>query len=55
MNNMKRCEMAENKVENYIETREELEKGHTDVRENNFRCENPDPKLGCDPGIDVAG
>ena len=29
--------------------------GHTDTRENNFRCENPDPHLGCDMGIDVAG
>lgn len=29
--------------------------GHTDTREKNFRCENPDPHLGCDMGIDVAG
>jgi hypothetical protein len=47
--------MEEKKVENYIETKEELEKGHIDVRDKNFRCENPDPHLGCDLGIDVAG
>ena len=31
------------------------DEGHADTREQNFRCENPDPHLGCDPGIDVAG
>ena len=29
--------------------------GHVDTREQNHRCENPDPHLGCDLGIDVAG
>ena len=29
--------------------------GHTDTRQFNFRCENPDPHLGCDMGIDVQG
>lgn len=29
--------------------------GHVDTREQNHRCENPDPHLGCDMGIDVAG
>ncbi|MGE4519746.1 MAG: hypothetical protein AB7E04_09600 [Desulfobacteraceae bacterium] len=47
--------MENNKIENYIETREEEERGHVDVRERNFRCENPDKHLGCELGIDVAG
>ena len=46
--------MAE-KVQNYIETEEERAEGHADTRNNNFNCETPDPNLGCDPGIDVAG
>jgi hypothetical protein len=29
--------------------------GHVDTRSSNFKCENPDPHLGCDMGIDVAG
>lgn len=40
---------------NYIETEEEREEGHIDTREGNFECEDKDPHLGCDPGIDVAG
>jgi len=40
---------------NYEETEEEREEGHVDTREKNFDCENKDPHLGCDPGIDVAG
>lgn len=40
--------------ENYIESEEEREKGHTDTRWRNFECENK-TRLGCDPGIDVAG
>lgn len=47
--------MTEYKIEDYTETREELEKGHIDVRDKNLKCENPDPKFGCDLGIDVAG
>jgi hypothetical protein len=50
--------MAENKnikKEDFVETKEELENGHVDVREQNFRCENKDEHLGCDLGIDVAG
>lgn len=41
--------------ENYVEKDDEREKGHQDTRSKNFKCENPDPHLGCDPGIDVAG
>lgn len=41
--------------ESYIETEEEREKGHVDTRGGNFECDNPDPNLGCDPGVDVAG
>ena len=44
--------MAENKVQDYTEDRNE---GHIDTREANFDCENKDPNLGCDMGIDVAG
>ena len=29
--------------------------GHIDTRENNFECDNKDPNLGCDLGIDVQG
>ena len=43
------------KVQNYIENDEEREKGHEDTRYKNFECENPDPRLGCDLGIDVMG
>ena len=39
----------------YFETDEEMEKGHVDTRRRNFECENPDERLGCDLGIDVAG
>ena len=36
-----------------IET--EKEEGHVNTRDQNFECENKDPHLGCDMGIDVAG
>ncbi|CAB1056212.1 hypothetical protein D1BOALGB6SA_948 [Olavius sp. associated proteobacterium Delta 1] len=42
-------------TDSHIETEEEREEGHVDSREKNFECENKDPHLGCDPGIDVAG
>lgn len=42
-------------IDNYIETEKEREEGHVDEREKNFECENKDPHLGCDPGIDVPG
>ena len=41
--------------DNYIETDQEKEEGHVNTREQNFECENKDPSLGCDMGIDVAG
>jgi hypothetical protein len=45
----------ENKrVQSYIESDEERDKGHVDTRHKNFECENK-TNLGCDPGIDVAG
>jgi hypothetical protein len=44
--------MAENKVQDYTE---ETNEGHTDTREKNFECDNKDPNLGCEMGIDVAG
>ena len=40
---------------NYIETDEEREEGHVNPCERNFECENKDPHLGCDMGIDVPG
>lgn len=43
------------RVEQYVESDKEREKGHQDTRNKNFECEKPDPHLGCDPGIDVAG
>ena len=49
-----RCIMT-NKVEDYIETEEEREAGHVDTRHKNFECDEPDPHLGCDPGVDVQG
>ena len=42
-------------VNNYIESEKERDGGHVDTREKNFECENKDPHLGCDMGIDVAG
>jgi hypothetical protein len=47
--------MTNTKVENYIESDTESDQGHVDTRPKNFACENPDERLGCDPGIDVAG
>ena len=38
----------------YIETEDEKKEGHVNTREQNFECENKDPHLGCDMGIDVA-
>jgi hypothetical protein len=47
--------MEDRKVQNYEEHDQEREKGHEDTRHSNFECRKPDPHLGCDPGIDVAG
>jgi hypothetical protein len=44
--------MTEHKVEDY--TKDDSD-GHVDTRAANQNCEKPDPNLGCDPGIDVAG
>ena len=46
--------MAE-KVQDYIESDDERSEGHTDTRAGNFDCEDKDPHLGCDMGIDVQG
>lgn len=43
------------KLHDYTENDAERENGHVDTRSNNLECETPDPNLGCDPGIDVAG
>ena len=48
--------MSENRnVQDYTETDQEREEGHTDTRAANHECEKPDPNLGCNLGIDVAG
>ena len=44
-----------NDTNNHIETEQEREEGPVDTRKKNFECENKDPHLGCDLGIDVAG
>jgi hypothetical protein len=44
--------MADERVQDY--TKDDND-GHVDTREANKECEKPDPHLGCDPGIDVAG
>ena len=41
--------------QDYFETDEERDEGHTDTRARNFECDAPDKNLGCDPGVDVAG
>jgi hypothetical protein len=50
--NIRRDTMADDKVHDYTKDDDE---GHVDTREANKQCEKPDPNLGCDPGIDVAG
>lgn len=47
--------MENTRIDNYIESENELEQGHVNTRESNFECENKDPHLGCDPGVDVPG
>jgi len=44
--------MAEDKTQDYFDDNDE---GHVDTREENFKCEKPDPNLGCDMGVDVQG
>ena len=44
-----------NTVQDYIESDQQREEGHIDTREQNFECEDKDPHLGCDLGIDVQG
>ena len=43
------------KNHNYIESDDERESGHVDTRRSNHQCQDPDPRLGCDLGIDVQG
>ena len=44
--------MAEDRTQDYFDDNNE---GHVDTRHSNFECENPDPSLGCDLGVDVQG
>jgi len=50
--NQRRDTMKNTRADDYFNDDNE---GHVDTREQNHRCENPDPHLGCDLGIDVAG
>ena len=34
---------------------DDRDEAHIDTRRFNFECDNPDPHLGCDMGIDVQG
>ena len=43
------------KEHNYIETDEERERGHVDTIKRYFDACLNQTRLGCDPGIDVAG
>lgn len=47
--------MSDKKEQDYAEKDNDREKGHEDTRHWNFECQDKDPHLGCDPGIDVAG
>jgi len=47
--------MSDTQVQDYRESDRDSDKGHEDTRHHNFECQNPDPHLGCDPGIDVQG
>lgn len=44
--------MAE--YQDYFEN-DDRNEGHADTRRHNFECDQPDPHLGCDMGIDVQG
>ena len=44
-----------NNIQDYFETDTERSEGHVDTRSQNFECDNPDHRLGCDLGIDVQG
>jgi hypothetical protein len=44
--------MANDRTQDYWEDDKD---GHVDTRAQNHDCEKPDPNLGCDMGIDVAG
>jgi len=44
-----------NTIQDYVESDQEREQGHVDTRKQNFECEDKDPHLGCDLGIDVQG
>jgi hypothetical protein len=44
-----------NTTQDYFESDQEREEGHDDTRKQNFECEDKDPHLGCDLGIDVQG
>jgi hypothetical protein len=48
----RRTTMENTRTQDYFKDDNE---GHIDTREQNHHCENPDPHLGCDMGIDVAG
>jgi hypothetical protein len=50
--NTRRNTMENTRTEDYFKDDSD---GHVDTRAQNHECEKPDPHLGCDLGIDVAG
>ncbi len=40
---------------NEVESDRERNQTHADTRHKNCACAQPDERLGCNPGIDVAG
>jgi hypothetical protein len=50
--NTRRNTMNDTNIQDYFGNDDE---GHVDTREQNHQCDDPDPNLGCDLGIDVAG
>ena len=44
--------MADKNTQDYFDNSND---GHVDTREEDFKCEDPDKRLGCDLGIDVQG
>ena len=45
--------MNDERIQDYFD--DNSDEGHVDTRKLNFSCENPDPHLGCDLGIEVQG
>ncbi len=44
--------MSDDRIQDFFDNAGD---GHIDTREANFKCDSPDPNLGCDLGVDVQG